>query len=95
MAQHLLFVKNLRFWRIFAKIPENNWSTLASKFAFAHNTSLNYTTGLTPNGILLGIKPQILINLKLGQVRDKNKQCKSEFFADLSSHTHSENKFVP
>ena len=31
------------------------------------------------------------MTLKLGLIRDKNKQCKLEFCADLQPHTHSEN----
>ena len=33
------------------------------------------------------------MTLKLGLLRDKNKQCKSEFCAVLQPHTHSENNF--
>ena len=69
----------------------NNWSKLASKFAFAHNTSVNYTTGQTPNEIVFGTKPQVPKALKLGLLRDKDKQCKPEFCDGLQSHTHSEN----
>ena len=57
----------------------NNWSKPASKFAFAHNTSVNYTTGQTPYEIVFGTKPQVPMTLKLGLLRDKDKQCKSEF----------------
>ena len=32
------------------------------------------------------------MTLKLGQLRDKDKHCKSEFCDGLQSHTHSENK---
>ena len=81
----------MRYWRNFTNESGNNWSTLASKFAFAHNTSVNYTTGMTPYEIVFGVKPQIPMTLKLGLIRDKNKQCKSEFCADLQPHTHSEN----
>ena len=69
----------------------NNWSKLTSKFTFAHNTSVNYTTGQTPYEIVFGTKPQVPMALKLGLIRDKDKQCKSEFRDGLQSHTHSEN----
>ena len=69
----------------------NKWSKLASKFAFAHNTSVNYTTGQTPYETVFGTKPQVPRTLKLGLLRDKDKQCKSEFCDGLQSHTHSEN----
>ena len=69
----------------------NNWSKLTSKFAFAHNTSVNYTTGQTPYEIVFGTKPQVAMTLKLGLLRDKDKQCKSEFCDGLQYHTHSEN----
>ena len=69
----------------------NNWSKLASKFAFAHNTSVNYTTGQTPYEIVFGTNPQVPMALQLGLLRDKDKQCKSEFCDGHQSHTHSEN----
>ena len=36
-----------RYWRNFLNEAGNNWSSLAPKFAFAHNTSVNYTTEKT------------------------------------------------
>ena len=48
-----------RFWSNFLKDAGNNWSSLAPKFAFAHNTSVNYTTGRTSYEIVFGTKPQI------------------------------------
>ena len=36
-----------RYWRNFLNDAGNNWPSLAPKFAFAHNTSVNYTTGKT------------------------------------------------
>ena len=80
----------MRYWRNFANESGNNWSTLASKFAFAHNTSAIYTTGMTPYEIYFGVKPRRPMTVKLGLIRDKNKQCKSAFCADLHPHTHSE-----
>ena len=71
--------------------PGNNWSKHTSKFAFAHNTSVNYTTGQTPYEIVFGTKPQVPMTLKLGLLRDKDKQCKSEFCDGLQSQTQSEN----
>ena len=41
-----------RYWRNFFNDVGNNWSSLAPKFAFAHNTSVNYTTGKTPYEIV-------------------------------------------
>ena len=41
-----------RYWRNFTNESGNNWSKLAPKFAFAHNTIVNYTTGLTPYEIV-------------------------------------------
>ena len=69
----------------------NNWSKSTSKFAFAHNTSVNYTTGHRPYQIVFGTKPQVPMTLKLGLLRDKNKQCKPGFGDGLQSHTQSEN----
>ena len=80
-----------RYWQNFMNQSGNNWSKLTSKFAFAHNTSVNYTTGQTPYEIVFGTKPQVPMTLKLGLLRDKDKQGKSEFCDGLQSHTHSEN----
>ena len=54
-----------RNWRNLLNDAGNNWSSLAPKFAFAHNTSVNYTTGTTPYEIVFGTKPQIPMSLKL------------------------------
>ena len=43
-----------RYWRNFLKDAGNNWSSLAPKFAFAHNTSVNYTTEKTTYENVLG-----------------------------------------
>ena len=68
-----------------------SWAPLAQKFAFAHNTSVNYTTGKTPYEIVFGAKPQIPMSVKLGLYRNKQKLCCSEFCTDLPPHTHDEN----
>ena len=80
-----------RYWRKFLNDAGNNWSSLAPKIAFAHNTSVSYTTGKTPYEIVFGTKPQIPMSLKLGLYRNKHKLCCSEFCEDLPSHSHSEN----
>ena len=36
-----------RYWGSFLNDAGNNWFSLAPKMAFAHNTSVNYTTGKT------------------------------------------------
>ena len=69
----------------------NSWSSLAPKFAFAHNTSVNYTTGKTPYEVVFGTKLQIPMSLKLGFYRNKHKLCCFDFCKDLPSHSHSEN----
>ena len=66
----------------------NNWSP---KFAFAHNTSVKYTTERTQYKIVFVTKPQIPLSWKLGLYRNKHKLCCSEFCKDLPSHSHSEN----
>ena len=81
-----------RFWRNFLNDAGTNWSSLAPKFAFAHNTSVNYTTEKTPYELVFGTKAQIPMSLKLGLYRNKHKLCCSEFCRDLPSHSHSENK---
>ena len=80
-----------RYWRNSLNDAGNEWSSLAPKFASAHNTSVNYTTGKTPYEIVFGTKPQIPMFLKLGLYRNKHKFCCSEFRKNLSSHSHSEN----
>ena len=68
-----------RYWQNFLNDAGNNWSSLAPKFAFAHNTRVNYTTGKTPYEIVFGTKSQIPTSLKLGLYRIINKLCSSEF----------------
>ena len=80
-----------RYWRNFLNDAGNNWSSSAPKFAFAHNTSVNYTTGKTPYEIVFGTKPQIPMSLKLGLYRNKRKLCCCKNCKDLPSHSHSEN----
>ena len=80
-----------RYWRNFLNDAGNNWSSLAPKLDFAHNTSVNYTTGRTPYETVFGTKPQIPMSLKLGLYRNKHKHCFSELCKDLPSHSHSEN----
>ena len=80
-----------RFWRSFLKDAGTNWAPLAQKIAFAHNTSVNYTTGKTPYEIVSGAKPQIPMSVKLGLYRNKHKLCCSESCTDLPPHTHDEN----
>ena len=79
-----------RHWRNFLKDAENNWSSLAPKFAFAHKTSVKYTTEKTPYEIVFGTKPQIPMWLKLGLYRNKRNICCSNFCKD-PPHSHSEN----
>ena len=80
-----------RYWRSFLIDAGTNWAPLAPKFAFAHNTSVNYTTGKTPYEIVFGAKPQIPMSVKLELYRNKHKLCCSEFCTDLLPHTHDEN----
>ena len=76
-------------FRIFFDQAKGNWSDLAAKFAFAHNTTINASTGLTPYEICFGQKPQIAIFLKLGLLRNSELTCNSEFCASLPLHRHS------
>ena len=80
-----------RYWLSFLNDAGNNWSTLAQKFAFAHNTSVNCLTGKTPYEIVFGTKRQIPMSLKLVLDHSKHKLCCSDFCNDLPSHSHSEN----
>ena len=80
-----------RYWRNFLNDAGNNWSSLAPKSAFAHNTSVNYTTGRTPYEIAFGTNSQIPMSLKLGLYRNKHKLCCFEICKYLPSHSHSEN----
>ena len=57
-----------RYWRNFLNDAGNNWSSLAPNFAFAHNTSVNYTTGRTPHEIVFGTKPQIPMSLNVQRI---------------------------
>ena len=76
-------------FRIFFDQAKGNWSDLAAKFAFAHNTTINASTGLTAYEIVFGQKPQIPISLKLGLLRNSELTCSSEFCANLPLHSYS------
>ena len=80
-----------RYWRNSLNDAGNNWSSLAPKFAFPHNTSVNFTTGRTPYETVFGTKRQIPKYLKLGLYRNKHKLCCSEICQDLPSYSLSEN----
>ena len=80
-----------RYCRNFLNDAGNIWSSLAPQFALAHITTVNSTTGKTPYETAFGIKPQILMSLKLGLYRNKHKLWCSDFCKDLPSHSHSEN----
>ena len=77
-----------RYFRCYLSEAGNNWAKLAPQFAFAHNTSVNASTGATPYEVVFGFKPQIPISLKLGLVRDDNDLCQSEFCQSLPDHSH-------
>ena len=80
-----------RYWRNFLNDAGNNWSSLAPKFPFAHNTNFKYATGKTSFEIVFATKPQILMSLKLGLYRNNHKLCGSDIWKYLPSHSHSEN----
>ena len=80
-----------RYWRNVLNDAGNNCSSLASKFAFAHNISVNYTIGKTTCEIVFGTKPQIPMSLKLEIYRNKQILSCSGVCKDLPSHSHSEN----
>ena len=80
-----------RYWRSFLNDAGTNWAPVATKVAFVHNTSVNYTTGKTPYEIVFGTKPQIPMSGKLGLYRNKHNLCCSEFCTDLPPHTHDGN----
>ena len=69
----------------------NIWSSLAPKFAFAKNTSVNYTTGKVPYKLFVGTKLQIPKSLKHGLYRSEHKLCCSESCKELPPHSHSDN----
>ena len=77
-----------RYFRCCFSEAGNNWAKLAPQFAFAHNTSVNASTGTTPYEVVFGFKQQIPIPLKLGLVRDDNDLCQSEFCQSLPDHSH-------
>ena len=82
------------YWRKFLNYTGNNSSSLAPKFVFAHNTSVNYKTGRTASETIFGTKPQIAMSLKPGLYRKKRKYCCSEFCKDLPSQSHGENNLM-
>ena len=80
-----------RFWKSFLNDAGTNWASLEPKTAFAHITSVNYTTGKTPNKIALDSKPKTPISVKLGLYSNQHKICCSEFCTKMPPHTHDQN----
>ena len=80
-----------RYCGSFMNDAGTNWAPLAPKFAFAHNTSVNDTTGKTPYEIVFGAKAQIPMSVKLGLYRNKYNLSCSEFCTNLPPDTHEEN----
>ena len=85
------------YLRHFFSHSRSNWSGYSSKFAFSHNTAVNYSTGYTPYKILFGTKLHIPLSLKLGLLRHNKKKCTSEYCTHhtpttyyLPPHSHSE-----
>ena len=76
-----------RYWRNFLNDAGNNWSSMAPKATFAHNTSVNYTTGEAPYEVVSGTTPQISMSLKLELYRIKHKLCRSKFCKDSLPHS--------
>ena len=79
------------YLRHFLNTTGNNWAKFVEKFAFAHNTAVNYSTGYAPYEIIFGIEPQIPISLRLVLLRDNKKNCISQYCHDLPSHKHCKN----
>ena len=80
-----------RYWGSSLNDAGTNWASFAPKFAFAHNTSANYTTGKTLYEIVVGAKSQFPMSVKLGLFCNKHKLCCSEISIDLHPHTDDEN----
>ena len=87
-----------RYFRSFLQNSGKNWAESASKFAFSHNTTANYSTSMTPYKMVFGYKPQIPLSLKLGLLRNLDLRCSFQFCENLPAHTHStqdtENKAI-
>ena len=78
------------YQRHFNSQSGSNWSEYTSKFAFSHDTAVNYSTGYTPYVILFGKKPQIPLSLKLRLLRDNQKIYTPEYCSNIPPHSHSE-----
>ena len=62
---------------------------MASKYAFARNTSENTATGSTPYEVIFGTKPQLPHSFKLGVMKDTTKLCHSDLCDGLHPHSHN------
>ena len=82
-------------FRCYLSQAGNYWTKLTCQFAFAQNTSLNSSTGTTPDEMFLGFKPQIPISLKWGLVGDDNELCQPELSPPLPNHTHVNKETSP
>ena len=77
-----------RYFRRCLSETGHNRAKLACHFDFAHITSVNSSTGTTTYKTVFGLKPQITIFLKKGQVWIDSDICQSEFCQSSPNHTH-------
>ena len=64
-------------------------SKLAQRFAFAHSTTINASTGLTSYEIVFGQNPQLPLSLKLELLRNSELTCNSELCQNLPLERHT------
>ena len=80
-----------RYIRTFTLEHPNVWSKLISQWNFAQNTSYITGYGLTAHEIMFGQKPNVPLTLKLGIIRDEDKNCiqhENLFCSGLDDHSH-------
>ena len=79
-----------RYIRQLAEAYPKNWSNIILQWQFAQNTSQVLAIGMTPYEAVFNKKPTIPIQLKLGIIRDKEKNCiyGSNPCIKLPKHSH-------
>ena len=78
--------------RIFLQDPPNNWSTQASLYAYAHNTTPINNLKLTPHQIVFHTTPRIPLTFELNLTRNFTQTCTSTYCEHLPQHSHYEEK---
>ena len=83
-----------RHFRRYLSEARKNWAELACQHAFAHNTSVNSSTGATSYELVFGFESHVPNSLKIGLVQDDNDLHQSELCLSLIIRTWTKKQVI-